>query len=156
MLHLFVTTPVGNLVIYGDGQKIKKITFVSQQKRSSSEKINGVLKKTQEWVQNYFIKGGKKPFPLKYLDFSQGTPFQQKVWQALWSIPFGKRVSYAEIAQKIGSPQTVRAVGNANGQNPLPLLIPCHRVICSDGSIGGYSAGVKLKRKLLKHEGVII
>jgi O-6-methylguanine DNA methyltransferase len=83
----------------------------------------------------------------------KGTAFQKAVWQALLSIPHGELRSYQEIAQAIGRPQSVRAVANAIGANPICVLIPCHRVIRSDGSIGGYSSGLAIKRQLLVREG---
>ena len=88
------------------------------------------------------------------LDLSVGTPFQQKVWRAMQKIPKGETRSYAWIARKIGRPKAVRAVANACGANPYPIRIPCHRVIRSDGSLGGFTGGVKLKRKLLAKEGI--
>ena len=101
-----------------------------------------------KWINNY-EKGSKKPFSLKYLDISSGTVFQQKVWKELSKIPYGKTISYKELAKKVGSPRGFRAVGNANGKNPFPLIIPCHRVIANDGSLGGYSCGLGLKMILL-------
>jgi methylated-DNA-[protein]-cysteine S-methyltransferase len=83
----------------------------------------------------------------------QGTPFQLRVWQELQKILRGETVSYQELAQRVGRPKAARAVGQACGANPIPLLIPCHRVIASDGSLGGYSSGLERKRWLLKHEG---
>lgn len=87
-----------------------------------------------------------------------GTEFQKKVWTAISKIPKGKVLTYKELAKKIGRPLAVRAVGNAVGANPLPITIPCHRVIKTDGSLGGYSAkgGIKTKLKLLKSEGVVL
>ena len=93
------------------------------------------------------------------IDFQKlnGTPFQKKVWQAISKIPRGKTLTYKELAIKIGQPKAVRAVANAVGANPLVIQIPCHRVVRSDGSLGGYSGqgGVKTKLKLLKQEGVL-
>lgn len=81
-----------------------------------------------------------------------GTPFQKKVWRQLMKIPYGQTVSYAELARRIGRPKAYRAVANACGQNPLPIIVPCHRVIASGGKLGGYSGGLKRKRWLLRHE----
>lgn len=86
------------------------------------------------------------------LDLSAGTPFQRKVWQLLRTIPRGQTRSYAWVAQKIGKPRAARAVGAACGANLIPILIPCHRVIASDGSLGGYSSGLHRKKRLLKLE----
>ncbi len=84
----------------------------------------------------------------------EGTPFQRKVWAALQAIPYGETISYAELARRIGRPNAVRAVGAANGQNPLPVVVPCHRVIGSDGSLTGYAGGLPVKEALLTLEGV--
>lgn len=83
----------------------------------------------------------------------RGTPFQREVWQALTSIPFGQTRSYAQIAAQVGRPQAVRAVGAANGANPVPIIVPCHRVIGSNGTLTGYAGGLELKRRLLELEG---
>jgi methylated-DNA-[protein]-cysteine S-methyltransferase len=82
-----------------------------------------------------------------------GTPFQQAVWEALRTIPVGETISYAELAVKVGRPAAVRAVGQANGRNPVWVVVPCHRVVAANGGLGGYSAGLDRKRWLLNHEG---
>ena len=88
------------------------------------------------------------------LDLSAGTPFQRSVWRTLTRIPRGQTRSYAWVAKQIGNPRATRAVGAACGANPVPIIVPCHRVIASDGSIGGFSSGLRLKRRLLKLEGI--
>jgi len=85
-----------------------------------------------------------------------GTPFQQRVWAALRGIAFGETVSYSEIARRIGAPDAVRAVGAANGRNPLSIVVPCHRVIGSDGALTGFGGGIERKRWLLAHEGALL
>ena len=97
-----------------------------------------------------YLKGKKKVFKIKH--HTEGTPFQVKVWQALKEIPYGTTVSYKALAQHIGNELAVRAVGGANKLNPLPLIVPCHRVIQADGSLGGYACGVKVKKMLLDLE----
>jgi len=97
-----------------------------------------------------YLKGDLKRFDCK-LDL-KGTPFERKVWSALSKIPYGKTRSYKEIAQAIGHPKAFRAVGNANGQNSIPLIIPCHRVIESNGGLGGFGHGLKVKKQLLDLE----
>ena len=89
---------------------------------------------------------------MKKIVLPEGTRFQKKVWKELLKIPFGQTVSYRELARRIGHPKAFRAVGSAVGKNPLPITIPCHRVIRSDGKIGGYSGGVRKKRRLLARE----
>ena len=98
-----------------------------------------------------YFSGDLKNFDCK-LDLSWGTPFQQKVWRQLTAISYGDTVSYRTLAEAIGKPKAFRAVGNANGKNPLPLIIPCHRVIQGDGGLGGYTGGLHIKRFLLDHE----
>jgi methylated-DNA-[protein]-cysteine S-methyltransferase len=100
-------------------------------------------------LKEYFA-GERKKFDLD-LNFS-GTVFQNRVWKALAQIPFGKTVAYKDIAKKIKNPKAVRAVGTANGKNPFCIIVPCHRVIAADGSIGGYGGGIPIKRKLLEIE----
>jgi methylated-DNA-[protein]-cysteine S-methyltransferase len=97
-----------------------------------------------------YLKGEHQRFDCK-LDF-KGTPFQKKVWSALAKIPYGQTRSYKEIARAIGHPKAFRAVGNANGQNSIPLIIPCHRVIENNGGLGGFGHGVKVKKQLLDFE----
>lgn len=103
---------------------------------------------------NEFLAGRRKAFEID-MDLSIGTLFQQKVWQALLQIPYGETISYAELAQRIGQPTAYRAVANANGKNPIALIIPCHRVIASDGGLGGYTGGVAIKRQLLMIENLL-
>jgi O-6-methylguanine DNA methyltransferase len=97
-----------------------------------------------------YLEGELQRFDCK-LDF-RGTPFQKKVWSALAKIPYGQTRSYREIAQAIGHPKAFRAVGNANGQNSIPLIVPCHRVIESSGGLGGFGHGIRVKKRLLDFE----
>jgi len=98
---------------------------------------------------------GKTPDRLPPLDLSSGTEFQRCVWNALRKIPSGRTKSYAQVAQSIGRPEAVRAVGQACGANPIPVVIPCHRVLAAGGRLGGFSSGLDWKRKLLAREGSI-
>lgn len=100
------------------------------------------------------VLAAKKPGPLPPLDLTAGTVFQQAVWNALRRIPAGHTLSYGEVAKAIGRPKAVRAVGGACGANPIPVLIPCHRVLAAGGKIGGFSGGMNWKRKLLARENV--
>jgi methylated-DNA-[protein]-cysteine S-methyltransferase len=103
--------------------------------------------------QAYF-SGHKMDFPDK-LDISEATPFQSRVWQAARLIPYGETRSYAWVAGQIGKPQAARAVGQALGRNPLPVIIPCHRVLAADGGLGGFGGGMETKKFLLSLEGAI-
>ena len=98
-----------------------------------------------------FLEDKREEFDLP-LDL-RGTPFQLKVWKALLEIPYGEKRSYADVAKTVRRPKAVRAVGAANGSNPVPLVVPCHRVIASDGTLGGYGGGLELKARLLAMEG---
>lgn len=102
-----------------------------------------------------YLGGSKIDFTRYPLDISAGTGFQQRVWKKLLEIPYGETRSYKWLAEQVGSPNGYRAVGGANGRNPIPVIIPCHRVINSDGTLGGYSGGVWIKEWLLRLEGVL-
>ncbi len=97
-----------------------------------------------------YLEGKLRHFDCK-LDL-EGTPFQKKVWSALTKIPYGQTRSYRDVAKSVGNPKAFRAVGNANGQNPIPLIVPCHRVIESNGGLGGFGHGIKVKKRLLDFE----
>jgi O-6-methylguanine DNA methyltransferase len=101
-----------------------------------------------------YLEGKRRAFELA-LDL-RGTPFQRAVWATLLAIPYGETRTYADVARAIGHPRAVRAVGAANGANPIALVVPCHRVIGSDGSLTGYGGGIDRKRWLLRHEGVLL
>lgn len=106
-----------------------------------------------EQVQAY-LRGERSAFDLPLA--LRGTPFQRLVWEALQRVPYGTTTSYAALAEMIDRPRAIRAVGRANGQNPLPLVVPCHRVVGADGSLIGYGGGVALKKKLLRLEGALL
>ncbi|MDE1921668.1 MAG: methylated-DNA--[protein]-cysteine S-methyltransferase [Candidatus Omnitrophica bacterium] len=108
-----------------------------------------IILKAVKQLEEYF-QGKRKTFDLN-LEFT-GTPFQNRVWKALAEIPYGQTVAYKDIAQRINNPKAVRAVGTANGENPFCIIVPCHRVIAADGSIGGYGGGLGVKRRLLEIE----
>lgn len=110
-----------------------------------------LLKEAEAQLCAYF-SGKLRMFQLPL--FYQGTLFQERVWAALQQIPFGTTISYRNLAETINTPRATRAVGNANGKNPLPILIPCHRVITSNGALGGYSGGQAIKKSLLSLEGL--
>lgn len=108
------------------------------------------LREIQSALDNYF--SGKPIAPQMPLSPQGGTSFQRKVWKTLQSIPYGETCTYAWLARQVGSPQGVRAVGNACGKNPIPIFIPCHRIVGSNGSLGGFSSGLKWKKRLLALE----
>lgn len=131
-------------------EKIKKIELVDKITGKSEGDEIFLLFKTQ--ILEY-LEGERKSFDHLDLLSLEGTDFQKSVWQALLKIPYGKTSSYKNIAKFIGNPKAVRAVGSAIGKNPFLIIIPCHRVIKSDGSLGGFAYGSGIKKKLLKIEG---
>lgn len=106
-----------------------------------------------EQLGEYFA-GRRRSFDLELA--MHGTAFQLATWRALQAIPWGTTLSYAQVARAVGSPRAMRAVGGANGANPLPIVVPCHRVVAADGTLGGYSGGLANKRWLLAHEGAAV
>jgi len=138
-------TKLGSMVIEEHGGMLLSVGF---NKEMAGSRAGSSLPAAKQ-LQNYF-SGKSSDFTLK-LDL-HGTPFQLKVWQALRTIPYGKTATYRDIAGKIKNPKAIRAVANAIGANPIAIIIPCHRVIRSDGSIGGYKWGVTLKTQLLQLE----
>jgi methylated-DNA-[protein]-cysteine S-methyltransferase len=102
-----------------------------------------------------YFKGDIAAIDRLPVDDTVGTPFQRSIWRALRRIPKGKTISYAELARRIGKPRAVRAAGLANGQNPISIVVPCHRVIGSNGTLTGYGGGIERKRWLLEHEGAL-
>lgn len=142
-------TLIGEIYIVASEKGVKGI-YWDQQPPPLTRKPDGVLAKAVKQLEEYF-RGERKTFDVP-LDVSEGTAFQQKVWKALSTIPYGKTVSYQAIARKIKNDKAVRAVGSANGKNPVSIIVPCHRVIAADGTIGGYGGGLPAKRKLLELE----
>ena len=143
----FIKTPLGIAKITGDEQGIASISILEE--GTISKKIPKDLKEATNQLQDYF-NGKRTSFDFKLNP--QGTEFQQKVWQALLDIPFGKTVSYMDITKKLGDVKAIRAVASANGKNPLWIVVPCHRVIGTDGSLTGYAGGLWRKKWLLEHE----
>ena len=148
MIGAILDSPVGRLRVEADENVITTIFFHANEPVSKG-RLTGVLAELQAQLRLYF-SGQLEAFDLALAP--KGTPFQQDVWQALTKIPYGETRSYAEIAKKIGRPDAVRAVGAANGQNPIPIVIPCHRVIGSNGKLAGFGGGLPAKRFLLDLE----
>ncbi|MFK3792762.1 MULTISPECIES: methylated-DNA--[protein]-cysteine S-methyltransferase [Pseudomonas] len=151
-----IPSPVGELTLVARGAKLAAILW--EQERENRVRLGPLeqapehpqLLETERQLQEYFA-GTRKRFELE-LDFV-GTEFQCKVWQALLTIPFGETRSYSQIAQQVGSPKAVRAVGAANGRNPISIVTPCHRVIGASGSLTGFAGGLEAKQFLLALEG---
>jgi len=141
-------TPLGICEITGDGDGISEIRIVDEE-RELSDSIPEILIPAVKQVEAYF-RGQLKDFNLKLNP--RGTPFQKKVWEALQEIPYGETCSYLELSKNLGDVKAIRAVAAANGKNPLWIVIPCHRVIGSDGSLTGYTGGLWRKKWLLDFE----
>ncbi|MBN1332792.1 MAG: methylated-DNA--[protein]-cysteine S-methyltransferase [Synergistales bacterium] len=136
--------------IRGDRSYIYQITFLKEGvPPGRSDKSSPLLEQCRSQLDEYFA-GARKSFDLPLL--LQGTPFQKSVWEELAKIPYGKTLPYSEIADLIGKPKAVRAVGGANHSNPVSIIIPCHRVIGKNGSLTGYGGGLWRKQWLLEHE----
>lgn len=150
-------SPIGILFLIADDTTLKGVFFKENwpeyQKRFGTVKKseNSIIKKTKKQLEEYF-SGMRKDFDLPYE--LNGTQFQMSAWKALAKIPFGKTKSYKEQASIVGSEKAVRAIGRANGINPLCIILPCHRVVGSNGSLTGYAGGLEAKKYLLKLEGV--
>ncbi|UUC46218.1 methylated-DNA--[protein]-cysteine S-methyltransferase [Flavobacterium cerinum] len=144
---IFIKTPLGIAKIEGD---ITGVAVISVQNDGQiSETIPEHLSEVVSQLNDYF-DGKRKDFTFKLSP--KGTDFQQKVWQALLEIPYGKTMSYLELSKKLGDVKAIRAVAAANGKNPIWIVVPCHRVIGSDGSLTGYAGGLWRKKWLLEHE----
>jgi len=146
MNSLTFDSPIGLLTLIGTGEALTSICFDTPGYPFNPSPL--LLKALSE-LREYFA-GERREFDIPLAP--EGTEFQQKVWKALEEIPYGETRSYGEIAQEVGSPRAARAVGLANNKNPIPIMIPCHRVIGADGSMTGYAGGVENKQFLLKLE----
>lgn len=142
-----VRTPLGLAQISGNELGIQSVKIIDE--GDVSTEIPVVLKDAVQQLLEYF-EGNRTEFQLKLNP--KGTEFQQKVWNALLQIPFGKTTTYQQLTLQLGDPKAIRAVASANGKNPLWIIIPCHRVIGSDGSLTGYAGGLHRKQWLLDHE----
>jgi methylated-DNA-[protein]-cysteine S-methyltransferase len=148
MTKAYIETPLGILALSGNESGLHTAHFTEEEKIPHSG-IPSELKEAVSQLMEYF-EGKRNSFNLK-LD-PKGTEFQKKVWAQLQSIPFGKTVSYQQIANHLENPKVIRAAASANGKNPIAIIIPCHRVIGSDGSLTGYAGGLHRKKWLLEHE----
>ena len=147
MLQAYLKTPLGIAEIIGDEKGVSKISILEV--GNESVIIPDILKEAALQLDEYFL-GKRDQFTFKLNP--SGTEFQKKVWQALLEIPFGKTKSYQELSIQLGDVKAIRAVASANGKNPLWIVVPCHRVIGSDGSLTGYAGGLWRKKWLLDHE----
>ncbi|MDA0766297.1 MAG: methylated-DNA--[protein]-cysteine S-methyltransferase [Verrucomicrobia bacterium] len=151
-----ISSPVGNLILLASAEGLAGLFFghrIERDSLPSEDAGNGHLAAAEKQLREYFA-GKRTRFDLPF-DVA-GTDFQKRVWAELSRIPFGVTRSYGEIAARIGNPKSVRAVGLANGANPLSVIVPCHRVIGANGSLTGFGGGLELKRRLLVLEGALL
>jgi methylated-DNA-[protein]-cysteine S-methyltransferase len=141
-------SPVGCLEITATDDAIIALRIVSNP-NNPAQSFHKIIAQCCKELDEYF-KGKRRHFEVKV--YLQGTDFQNKIWKKLQAIPYGKTISYAALAQEAGHPKACRAAGSANGKNPVAIIVPCHRVIASDGGLGGYAYGVKVKKMLLDLE----
>lgn len=147
MSQAVISSPLGNLRLEEVEGKITRIDFSEE---NLQETTSAALKNAAMELTEYF-SGQRNEFSFEFEP--SGTEFQRKVWQELTRIPFGETISYQELANRLGDPLCIRAAASANGKNPIAIVIPCHRVIGSDGSMTGYAGGLERKKMLLRLEG---
>ena len=151
---LFYDSPIGRLGLVGEGDKLISLALPYAPVPMMMERETPVLREAKAQLKAYF-SGALRQFDLPLQ--LEGTPFQLKVWEQLQQLPYGQIISYGELACRVGQPGASRAVGGANRRNPIPIMIPCHRVIAANGTLGGYSGNcdgsARIKRALLKLEG---
>lgn len=146
-------SPVGTLLLESDGKALTRVRFPGEPADTGTEariRDAAPFAAALDQLREYFA-GKRRKFELPLAP--RGTPFQLKVWRELLKIPYGRTITYAELARRIGNEKACRAVGAANGRNPLPIVVPCHRVIGADGSLTGFGGGIEAKRRLLVLEG---
>jgi methylated-DNA-[protein]-cysteine S-methyltransferase len=146
-------TPIDPLLLIGDETGLHELHFEPHEPPADMERDDDVLATVRTQLTEYFA-GDRMTFDLALCP--HGSAFQQKVWMALRDIPYGRTTSYGEIATELGQPTASRAVGLANGRNPLGVIVPCHRVIGANGSLTGFGGGLPRKRWLLEHERAVL
>jgi methylated-DNA-[protein]-cysteine S-methyltransferase len=156
--YTHVDSPVGPLLLAADDEGLRLVEFESPKHPAKvgddwQQGDNPVLAETRRQLGEYFA-GKRRGFDLPLSP--QGTEFQRSVWWKLADIPYGETISYAQLASRVGKPSATRAVGAANGRNPLPIVLPCHRVIGADGSLTGFGGGLPTKQFLLALEGALL
>lgn len=148
IFKISIETPIGYLELASNHNFLLSVSFLDNP-RQQSDYLPNILRETTLQIREYFT-GNRKAFNLNLQP--AGTEFQMKVWEQVRNIPFGETASYLEIAKLTGSKNNTRAVGLANGKNPIPIIIPCHRVIGANGKLTGYAGGLEKKSWLLQHE----
>nr|CAA6825906.1 MAG: Methylated-DNA--protein-cysteine methyltransferase (EC [uncultured Thiotrichaceae bacterium] len=148
----YLNSPIGLVEIEASEQGINRVDFVDTETQSIN--TNSHTDMCRQQLEEYFTST-RRTFDLT-LDQQRGTDFQRSVWERLLEIPYGEQRAYRDIAEALNNPKAVRAVGAANGRNPIAIIVPCHRVIGSNGTLTGYASGLERKAWLLKHEGITL
>jgi methylated-DNA-[protein]-cysteine S-methyltransferase len=149
--YAYYESPIGLIEVGATDEAVTSLFFVEERKPDTASNV--ICAEAVRQLSEYF-EGKREDFDIP-LELA-GTEFQRQVWTELTSIPFGQTVSYGDLARSLGKPSAVRAVGAANGDNPISIIVPCHRVIGSDGGLTGYGGGLERKEWLLKHEGGLL
>jgi methylated-DNA-[protein]-cysteine S-methyltransferase len=149
MIHTTVDSPIGELLLVGDGRSLHRLHMLDAPARTRLPRDDDAFAAVREQLAEYFA-GERQTFDVPLA--MEGTEFQRAVWSALREIPYGETTSYGELARRLGRPEASRAVGAANGSNPIAVIVPCHRVIGADGSLTGFGGGLERKRTLLDLE----
>ncbi|MEL7834216.1 methylated-DNA--[protein]-cysteine S-methyltransferase [Fodinibius sp. Rm-B-1B1-1] len=153
LMKTYYESPIGGLTLTASANSLQSITFGDDQSEANSTSSNEILDIAIKQLSEYF-EGQRTSFSLPLSP--EGSDFQQSIWEQLQDVPYGQTITYGALADKLGDPNKVRAVGSANGQNPIPIIIPCHRVIGANNNLVGYSGGIERKEFLLKHEGALL
>jgi methylated-DNA-[protein]-cysteine S-methyltransferase len=153
MFWTVVDSPIDSLLLVGDETGLRELWMEPHRPPAGADRDDDALAPVKAQLDDYFA-GRRTSFELALSP--QGTAFQQKVWMALREIPFGRTTTYGQLAADLGQPTASRAVGLANGRNPLAVIVPCHRVIGADGSLTGFGGGLSRKRWLLDHERAVL
>ncbi|MGQ0713594.1 MAG: methylated-DNA--[protein]-cysteine S-methyltransferase [Gemmatimonadaceae bacterium] len=156
-MRTYIASPIGTIALTSNGHALTSLSLIDTDRADDADIAGGeddaVLSTAREQMAAYFdMRLQRFDLPLD----PHGTDFQRRVWDALRRIPFGETISYAELARRVENPKAMRAVGAANGRNPLMIIVPCHRVIGADGSLTGFGAGIDRKRWLLEHEASVL
>ncbi len=154
--YAYLDSPIGQILVAGDGDAVSCISFTTGHlvRQPDPEWVDDAapLRAATEQLEQYFA-GERRRFDLRLA--MEGTVFQKRAWEVLLTIPYGEAWSYGQVAEALGSPGSARAVGRANATNPLPLVVPCHRVVGADGTLTGFGGGLSAKQWLLRFEGAL-
>lgn len=154
-MHEFsLESPIGNLKLETTGNAILRLSFNGKEFRDSNLANQPEIIRTAVQQLKEYFNGERKEFDLPLA--LEGTDFQLRVWENLQKISYGATTTYSELSKMMGNVKAVRAIGRANGQNPIPIIIPCHRVVGAGGNLTGYSGGLEKKKYLLRHEGALL